>query len=283
MSCYTCVEQSEVGIIESFGKFNELAQPGCVCLVPCRDTIAGKVSLRLEELNCTVESKTKDNVFIQVQISIQYQVLRQSIEKAFYTLANARKQIEAYAHNSIRGQIPKYDVDELFLMRAEISNSLKQEIDGHMEVYGYEIVNALLTDIIPARAVADAMNQIQTYQRLKTATVDKAEANKIQVVKAAEADAESKRLSGVGLAEQRKAIVAGLQTSIENFQEGVPGLGSEDVMSLLLLNQYFDTLKDVAKSSRGVTLFMSHSGGLKEVAQQMDDGIIKPAGEKKKN
>ena len=152
---------------------------------------------------------------------------------------------------------------------------MKLEIDRHMAEYGYEILTVLMTDIEPAASVTNAMNQIQTYSRLKTATVDKAEAHKIQVVKAAEADAESKRLSGVGLAEQRKAIVAGLQTSIETFQEGVKDLSSEDVMSLLLLNQYFDTLNQVAKTSSQTTLFLSHNGGLAEVADQMQQGVMK--------
>ena len=256
MSCYVCIEQSEVGIKESCGEFTGTLDPGCNILVPCRDAVAGRVSLRVTEMNVNVESKTKDNVFIHLAVSLQFQVLKQSVRESFYMLEQAEKQIEAYGgktqrlalthslthlhsyvHNSIRGQIPKFDVDQIYLMRSEISATLKEELDHQMSQYGYEIINALVADIEPARSVADAMNAIQTYQRLRTATVDKAEAAKIQVVKAAEANAEAMRLSGVGLAEQRKAIVAGLQTSIEQFQQGVPGLGSDDVMSLLLLNQ----------------------------------------------
>jgi regulator of protease activity HflC (stomatin/prohibitin superfamily) len=277
MQCYTCVEQSEVAIIEQFGKFEKLGTPGCNVLVPCKDNIAGVISLRLTEMTCKIESKSKDNVFLECTVSVQYQILRESIEKAFYTLENAYGQIEAYVHNSVRGKIPQYDVDQIYTMRGEISNAVKVEIDGHMESYGYEIITVLMTDIEPARSVTEAMNKIQTYSRLKAATVDKSEALKIQVIKAAEADAESKRLSGVGLADQRKAIVAGLQTSIEHFQDGVKDLTNEDVMSLLLMNQYFDTLKDVAKSSRGTTLFISHSGGLADVAAQMKEGIFNKA------
>jgi regulator of protease activity HflC (stomatin/prohibitin superfamily) len=272
--CFICVEQSEVALIESWGRFTKLATPGCHCLIPCKDSIAGKVSLRLEEMQCHIDSKSKDNVFLSVSVSIQYQILFDSVEKAFYTLEDAERQIEAYVHNSVRGKVPQYDLDEIYSMRGEISKSVKEEIDHHMDAYGYEIVTVLLTDIDPATSVTNAMNLIQTNSRLKAATVDKSEALKIAVVKAAEADAEAKRLSGVGLAEQRKAIVAGLQTSIEQFQEGVPGLTSEDVMSLLLMNQYFDTLKDVAKVSQGTTLFLSHSGGLRDVARHMDEGII---------
>lgn len=275
MSCYTCVEQSEIALIESCGKFTIAAKPGCHCLVPCKDSVAGTVSLRLQEHNCVIESKTRDNVFVNVKITLQYQILPEAVERAFYTLAAPLQQIEAYVFNSIRGKIPQFDIDDLFVERATLATQLKEEVDLQMEQYGYEITTALITEIEPARMVRDAMNQIQMHQRLKVAAVDEAETLKLRVVKAAEADAEAKRLSGVGLAEQRKAIVAGLQSSIEHFQQGVQELSSEDVMSLLLLNQYFDTLKEVASNSAGSTLFLSHAGGLEAVAEQMTRGIIR--------
>jgi regulator of protease activity HflC (stomatin/prohibitin superfamily) len=159
-------------------------------------------------------------------------------------------------------------------MRGEISLKVKEEIDAAMDEYGYDVVNVLIVDLDVGSKVTEAMNSIQTYQRMKNAMTDQAEAQKIAVVKAAEADAEAKRLSGVGLAEQRKAIVAGLQSSVEMFRQGVPGLSNDDVMSLLLLNQYFDTLKDVAKSSSAVSLFISHSGGLDAIANQMENGVL---------
>lgn len=274
MGCYFCVEQSEAVIIEEWGKFAEVAQPGCHCLVPCKSSVAGKISLRLEEMRVNIDSKSKDNVFLSVAVGIQYQILPQSIEKAFYTLDSPQLAINAYIQNAVRGQIPTHDLDDIYSSRDEISFAVKKTIDQNMAAYGYEVLSVLLTDIEPARKVTDAMNQIQTYSRLKTAAVDKAEAHKIQVVKAAEADAEAKRLSGVGLAEQRKAIVGGLQASIETFQEGVRDLSHEDIMSLLLLNQYFDTLNHVARASASSTLFLNHNGGLKEVAQQMQEGIL---------
>jgi len=275
MACYTCVEQSDVAIIESCGKYKTSAKAGCTCLVPCKDSVAGVLSLRVQDHNCTVESKTKDNVFVYVRLSIQYSVLPDRVEKAFYTLASPIQQIESYVFNSIRGQIPQFDIDELFSMRSEIAERMKKDVDDQMDKYGFDILTVLITDIDPAKSVKDAMNQIQLYSRMKSAATDKAEAAKMQAIKAAEADAEAKRLSGVGLAEQRKAIVAGLQSSIEDFQDGVKELSSEDVMSLLLLNQYFDTLKDVAGSCSSSTLFLSHTGGLDTVANQMTQGIIK--------
>lgn len=275
MACCTTVEQSEVGLIESCGKFSKAANPGLHCLVPCVDAVAGTVTLRLQEHHCNIESKTRDNVFVHVSLTLQYQILPSRVEQAFYALASPVVQIESYVYNSIRGKIPLYDIDDLFLERATIAAQLKQEVDHSMETYGYEICSALITEISPVRSVRDAMNAIQLNQRLKTAAVDEAEANKVRVVRAAEADAEAKRLSGVGLAEQRKAIVAGLQESVELFHRGVSDVSNDDVMSLLLMNQYFDTLRDVSSASTGSTLFLSHAGGLDGVAQQMRHGIIK--------
>lgn len=211
---------------------------------------------------------------MHVSLTLQYQILPTRVEQAFYSLASPVVQIESYVFNSIRGKIPLYDIDDLFLERATIASQLKEEVDQSMESYGYDICSALITEITPVRTVRDAMNAIQLNQRLRAAAVDEAEGNKIRVVRAAEAEAEAKRLSGVGLAEQRKAIVAGLQESVEMFHRGVADLKNDDVMSLLLMNQYFDTLREVAVASSGSTLFLSHAGGLDAVARQMRDGII---------
>jgi len=270
-----CVEQSEVAVIEEWGKFKTLARPGVTMLTPCKDSVAGKVSLRIQDMNCLIESKTKDNVFTNLKVSIQYRIIPELVEKAFYSLSDPYHQIEDYVFNGIRGKLPKYNIDEVFLMRSEIAKELKQEIDEQMEHYGYDVVATLITDIDPAQSVKDAMNQIQTASRMKAAAGDKAEASKLEVIKNAEADAEAKRLSGVGLAEQRKAVVAGLQSSIETFKGGVQDLSSHEVMSLLLMNQYFDTLKEVAAYSKGSTIFLPHTGGLNAVAEQMNAGVLK--------
>lgn len=275
--CCATVDQGYIGLLEVWGKSEREVAPGLACLCPCRDSIAGTVSTRLLEAHANVESKSRDSVFITVKLKVQYAVLRNrpdAVKQAYYSLENPKHQIEAYIHNAVRGQIPRFDLDQIFLMRGEISLAVKQEIDNAMDEYGYDIVNVLIVDLDVGAKVTNAMNSIQTYQREKNAMIDAAEAQKISVVKAAEADAEAKRLSGVGLAEQRKAIVAGLQSSVEMFRQGVPGLTNDDVMSLLLLNQYFDTLKDVARSSSAVSLFISHSGGLATVAKQMEEGVF---------
>ena len=158
MSCCVTVEQSEVGLIENWGKFDHVAEPGCHCLTPCKQTMAGKLSLRVMDHECIIESKTKDNVFVNIKVSVQYQVLPNAVHNAFYMLSNPIQQIRSYIFNSIRGQVPTYEIDQIFLMRSEIAEQVKKEIDDQMDKYGYDIVTVLITEVEPAASVRDAMN-----------------------------------------------------------------------------------------------------------------------------
>ena len=260
MGCVLCISTGERGIIENCGKYENVATPGCHCLIPCYQDLAGKISLRLQQLDAKVETKTKDNVFVTIAVTIQYIVLDGAVDKAFYRLENPVGQIQSYVFNSIRGQVPEYELDQIFQVRKQIADAMKVDLDSHMHEYGYDISTALITDIEPAPMVKNAMNQINTNARLKAAATDKAEAEKIRVIKEAEAEAEAKRLSGVGLAEQRKAIVSGLQRSIENFA-ALGDLSSQEVMMMVLMNQYFDAIKDLAEHSKGSSMFIPHAPG----------------------
>eukprot|EP00760_Papus_ankaliazontas_P027982 PhM_4_TR3471/c1_g1_i1/m.77843 len=260
MGCVLCVNTGERGIVESCGKFDRVANPGCQLLMPCCEAAAGTVSMRLQQIESHVESKTRDNVFVTVAVTVHYIVLEDAVEKAFYRLEDPTSQITAYVYNSIRGQVPEYELDRMFEVRKEIADAMKRDLDHHMNEYGFDITSALITDIEPAPMVKDAMNQINTNARLKAAALDKAEADKIRVIKEAEAEAEAKRLSGVGLAEQRKAIVNGLQRSIENFA-ALGDLSNQEVMMMVLMNQYFDAVKDLAEHSQGSSLFIPHAPG----------------------
>jgi len=269
-----CISTGQTGIIEKCGKFDTVANPGCHCLTPCVQDMIGKLTMRLQLLEVRVETKTKDNVFVTVAITVHYIVLPDHVEKAWYRLEDALSQIKAYVFNSIRGQVPEYDLDQIFQVRKEIGDATKRDLDSHMNEYGYDITDVLITDIDPAAIVKMAMNQINTNARLKAAAVDKAEAEKIRIVKEAEADAESKRLSGVGLAEQRKAIVAGLQRSIENFT-ALGDLTSQEVMMMVLMNQYFDAIKDLAEHSKGSSMFIPHAPGtaIESIVSTLKNGL----------
>jgi regulator of protease activity HflC (stomatin/prohibitin superfamily) len=208
-----------------------------------------------------VETKTRDNVFVQIPVSVQYQILSDKIYDAFYKLSSPQKQIESFVFNSILGHVPKLSLDETFEQQSGISINVKTELDATMSNFGYNILNALVTDIIPDAKVKEAMNDINAAQRAQVAAQARGEAEKILKVKQAEAEAESKALQGKGIAAERQAIIDGLRSSIENFREGVPGATASDVMALVLLTQYFDTLKDIGTKSGNNTVFLPNSPG----------------------
>lgn len=267
MACCVCVSTSTVGIVERLGKFDRLAQPGCHCLNPATETLTGRVSLRITPLYIDCPSKTRDNVIVTVKVNVQYHVLPDSAADSYYSFSNPTMQITSFVTNVIRGQVPVHTLDEVYLLREEMEKAIKGELDAKLARYGFKIVAALICDISPNDAVKQSMNQILTNARLKTAIEHKSEALKIEVIKAAEADAEAKRLSGVGLAEQRKAVIQGLQASVSNFSH-VHGMTPKDVMGLLLMNQYFDTIKEVSEISKGKVVLLP-GGDSTTVMQQM--------------
>jgi len=238
------VRTATAGVVERFGKFNRIVQPGLHVLVPFQ-----------------VETKTKDNVFVQIPVSVQYQILPDKVFDAFYKLSAPQKQIESFVFNSILGHVPKLTLDETFDQQSGISVAVKAELDAIMTGYGFNISTALVTDIIPDSKVKDAMNDINAAQRAQVAAQARGEADKILKVKQAEAEAESKALQGKGIAAERQAIIEGLRASIENFRESVPGATPEDVMALVLLTQYFDTLKDIGTRSGNSTIFLPNNPG----------------------
>jgi len=247
--CLICIRTQEVGIIEDLGQFKGLVEPGlhCICY-PCSD-VAGTLSLRIQQLDVVCETKTKDNVFVKVGVAVQYRVITEAAYDAYYRLSDPSGQIQSYVFDVVRSTLPKMKLDEAFASKAEIASATKAQLESVMKDYGYEIMNTLVTDLDPDETNKNSMNEITASKRLKEAASHKAEANKVQQVKAAEADAESKYLSGVGVARQRKAIVQGLQASVAAFSDEVEGATPKDVMDILLLTQYFDTLSSVGANN----------------------------------
>ena len=248
------------GVVERFGKFARIVQPGLHTLVPFAERVFF-VDLQVKQAQFSVETKTKDNVFVQIPVSVQYQILSDKIYDAFYKLRSPQKQIESFVFNSILGHVPKLSLDETFEQQSGISVAVKTELDSIMSGFGFNILTALVTDIIPDSKVKDAMNDINAAQRAQVAAQARGEAEKILKVKQAEAEAESKALQGKGIAAERQAIIDGLRASIENFRESVPGATASDVMALVLLTQYFDTLKDIGTKSGNNTVFLPNSPG----------------------
>src|SRR5271156_2301222 len=254
------VRTYSAGVVERFGKFNRIVRPGLHVLVPFAESVYF-VDLQVKQAQFSVETKTRDNVFVQIPVSVQYQVLEDKIFDAFYKLSAPQKQIESFVFNSILGHVPKLSLDETFEQQSGISIAVKTELDSTMSSFGYNILNALVTDIVPDTKVKDAMNDINAAQRAHVAAQARGEADKILKVKQAEAEAESKALQGKGIARERQAIIDGLSASIEHFQQGVPGSSAGEVMALVLLTQYFDTLRDIGTRGGTNTLFLPNNPG----------------------
>jgi regulator of protease activity HflC (stomatin/prohibitin superfamily) len=270
LSSFFTVRTAEVAVITRFGKFLRVADPGLNFKVPLFDKVTGIVSLRVNQITLTMETKTKDNVFVTIPISVQNRVRPEKVYDAYYKLSDPVAQIKSYVEQVILGHVPGMTLDEVFASQSSIAAAVKQELDADMATFGYEIVNVLVTDIVPDQKVKSAMNDINAAQREQVAANARGEAEKILVVKKAEAEAESKALQGQGIANQRKAIIEGLQLSVEQFQKAVEGATSKEVMQLVLVTQYFDTLKSIGENDKTNTLFLSHSpAAVSEVSDQI--------------
>jgi regulator of protease activity HflC (stomatin/prohibitin superfamily) len=269
------VETAQVAIVQRLGKFARVAGPGLNWKTPFIETVVRRMSMKVQQFDVKVETKTQDNVFVQIPVSIQYKVIPDSVEAAFYKLTDPVKQIESMVYNVVLGHVPKMKLDDTFLNQAAIANDLRDSLDGSMKEYGYSIVKVLISDIVPDQKVKAAMNDINAAQREREATVSRAETNKLLLVKQAEAEAESKRLQGEGIANQRKAIISGLKDSVEDFAKTVPGSTPQDVMQLVLMTQYFDTLKDIAANDRTNTVLIPHTPNtLTDLFSQIRNAVI---------
>jgi regulator of protease activity HflC (stomatin/prohibitin superfamily) len=275
LASFFTVNTSQIAIITRFGKFLRVADPGLNWKAPYFDTVAGIVSLRVNQITLTMETKTKDNVFVTIPISVQNRVRPEKAYDAFYKLSDPVAQIKSYVEQVILGHVPGMTLDEVFASQSGIAAAVKQELDADMAGFGYEIVNVLVTDIVPDAKVKSAMNDINAAQREQVAANARGEAEKILVVKKAEAEAESKALQGQGIANQRKAIIEGLQGSIEQFQKVVGTASTSEVMQLVLVTQYFDTIKSIGELDKTNTLFLSHApGAVKDISDQVMQAML---------
>ena len=269
------IKQQTAAIIERFGRFNRVANSGLRWRIPLIERVASRLSLRIQQLDVKVETKTKDNVFVNVMVSVQYFVIPKKVPDAFYRLQEPEAQIQSYVYDVVRARVPAIKLDNVFETKDDIAKAVRSELAQIMDDFGYGIVKALVTDIDPDANVKASMNQINASQRLRLAAIEQAEADKVRVVKAAEGEAESKALQGKGIADQRLAIVSGLKESVADFKNNIPGTSAQDVMNLVLMTQYFDTLKDIGLSSKTNAILIPHSpGGMTQVADQLRQAMI---------
>src|ERR1700684_160825 len=275
LGSFFTVQTAQVAIVQRLGKFARVAGPGLNWKTPYLETVVRRLSMKVQQFDVQVETKTQDNVFVQIPVSIQYKIMPDAVEAAFYKLSDPVKQIESMVYNVVLGHVPKMKLDDTFLNQADIASDLRDNLDASMKEYGYSIVKVLISDIVPDQKVKAAMNDINAAQREREATVSRAETNKMLSVKQAEAEAESKRLQGEGIANQRKAIITGLKDSVEDFAKTVPGSTPQDVMQLVLMTQYFDTLKEIAANDHTNTILIPHTPNtLSDIFSQIRNAII---------
>jgi len=267
------VDQQTVAIVERFGKFKRSALAGLNIKVPFIDFVRGRISLRIQQLDIPVETKTKDNVFTKIAVSVQFKVVENKIYDAFYKLTNPEMQITSFIFDVVRAQVPKMSLDDVFERKNDIADAVCEELTELMTDFGYVIVKALVTDIDPDIKVKAAMNEINEQQRLRLAATEKGEAQKILTIKQAEAEAISLKLQGEGISAQRQAIINGLKKSVDDFRQAIPEASASDVMNMVLTTLYYDTLKDVAHEGTN-TILLPQQPTHGSLADSMRDAVI---------
>ena len=264
------VRQQSVAIVERFGRYQKIATSGIHMRLPFGiDKIAARIQLRLLQSEIVVETKTKDNVFVMMNVATQYRVNEQNVTDAYYKLMRPEAQIKSYIEDALRSSVPKLTLDELFEKKDEIALEVQHQVAEEMTTYGYIIVKTLITKVEPDAEVKQSMNEINATQRKRVAAQELAEADKIKIVTAAEAEAEKDRLHGVGIAQQRKAIVDGLAESIAELKEANVGMSEEQIMSILLTNQYLDTLNTFAAKGNQTLFLPNNPNGVDDIRTQI--------------
>ena len=264
------VRQQTVAIIERFGKYQTTSSSGIHVRLPFGiDKIAARIQLRLLQSEIVVETKTKDNVFVTLNVATQYRVNEQNVTDAYYKLMRPESQIKSYIEDALRSSVPKLTLDELFEKKDEIALEVQHQVAEEMSTYGYLIVKTLITKVEPDAEVKQSMNEINAAQRKRVAAQELANADKIKIVIAAEAEAEKDRLHGVGIAQQRKAIVDGLAESIQELKDANVGMTEEQIMSILLTNQYLDTLNTFASKGNQTLFLPNHPEGIEDIRSQI--------------
>ena len=251
------VKQQTVALVERLGKFQSIKRPGLQFKIPFLDRIAGRVSLKIQQLDVLVETKTKDNVFVKIKVSVQFKILSNAVYDAFYKLENPFEQITSYVFDTVRAEVPKMKLDDVFERKDDIAVAIRRDLAQAMNEYGYDIVKALVTDIDPDSAVKVAMNRINAAEREKVAAEYEAEADRIRIVAKAKAEAESKRLQGQGIADQRREIAKGLEESVEVLNK--VGINSQEASALIVVTQHYDTLQSMGENSNSNLILMPNS------------------------
>lgn len=257
ISSFFIVKQQTAAIIERFGKFQSIRHSGLQLKIPIVDRIAGRLSLKIQQLDVIIETKTLDDVFVRLKVSVQYKVIREKVYEAFYKLDYPHDQITSYVFDVVRAEVPKMKLDDVFVKKDDIALAVKAELNDAMMEYGYDIIKTLVTDIDPDAQVKEAMNRINAADREKTAAQFEGDAQRILIVEKAKAEAESKRLQGQGIADQRREIARGLEESVEVLNR--VGINSQEASALIVVTQHYDTLQSLGEETNSNLILLPNA------------------------
>ena len=267
------VKSQSAALIERLGKYHGTAHEGLNFKLPFIDRIVVRRNLKIMQQDIEVETKTKDNVFVRTKVSVQYQIIRDKVHDSYYRLSDPIAQIESYIFDVVRSEIPKLTLDEVFVNKDTVALAVKESLEESMDDFGFMIIKTLITDIDPDEKVKASMNEINAAERLRDAAMSKAEAEKIGIVMQAEAHAESKRLQGMGMANQRREIAAGLKSSIEDLKQS--GINNEEVLTILLITQHYDALEAMSRNAATNTIMVPYSSGnVTGMREQIQEAIL---------
>ncbi len=251
------VKQQTIAVIERFGKFQSTRNAGLQLKIPLIDRVAGRVSLRVQQLDVIVETKTRDDVFVHLKISVQFLIRQGHVYDAFYKLQNPQEQITAFIFDVVRAEVPKMILDDVFEKKEEIALAIQRDLKEAMLNYGYDIIKALVTDIDPDEKVKIAMNRINAADREKIAAQHEGDAQRILIVERAKAEAESKRLQGKGIADQRREIARGLEESVDVLNKA--GINSQEASALIVITQHYDTLQSIGSDTKSNLILLPNN------------------------
>lgn len=257
LASFFIVKQQTAAIIETFGKFSSIRQSGPQLKIPVVQRIAGRLSLKIQQLDVIVETKTLDDVFVKLKVSVQFKVIKDKVYDAFYKLDYPHDQITSYVFDVVRAEVPKMKLDDVFVKKDDIAIAVKSELNDAMVEYGYDIIKTLVTDIDPDSQVKAAMNRINAAEREKIAAQFEGDAQRILIVEKAKAEAESKRLQGQGIADQRREIARGLEESVEVLNK--VGINSQEASALIVVTQHYDTLQSIGEETNSNLILLPNS------------------------
>lgn len=257
LASFFTVKQQTSAVVERFGRFNSIRTAGLQMKIPVVDRVVGRVNLRIQQLDVIIETKTRDNVFVKMKVSVQFKVIQERVYEAFYKLEYPHDQITSYVFDVVRAEVPKLNLDDVFERKDDIAVAVKRELNDAMSTYGYDIINTLITDIDPDMQVKNAMNRINAADREKKAAEFEAEAGRIRIVAKAKAEAESKRLQGQGIADQRREIARGLVESVDVLNR--VGINSQEASALIVVTQHYDTLQAIGADANSNLILLPNS------------------------